>query len=178
MNEGVFGLMMGIVFGVPCLMAFFAVLAALFPRAVERTRKVIDDQPLRAFLVGLVNLIFLVALALGLGSLRDSLDWAFLAIVQLLVLTVLLVGVTFGLAGLVQVLGVRLAPSRGPIGRTMWGTGALALACLIPYVGWFGLLAYAMMLGMGGFILSWFGPRADASDRPQEPTAGPQETSG
>ncbi|MEW6568316.1 MAG: hypothetical protein AB1449_09165 [Chloroflexota bacterium] len=160
MNQGLV-LLVAVVAGIVCLIALFAVLQAFFPRPVERARHAIEDQPVRAFLVGLVNLVFLLALGAGLGALRSNLGWRFLDLILLLLFALFLVGAAFGLAGLVQVLGARLMPQRAPAARTAWGTAALTLACLTPYVGWFGLLTYSVMLGLGAFLIGLFSGRAN-----------------
>jgi hypothetical protein len=143
-----------------CLIALFGVLEALFPRTVERTRRVADESPRRALLIGLVNLIFLVAAGFGIGALHNRSALAFFV---LLAFMFLMIGITLGLAGMVQVVGSRLFPERIGLQRTGWGAGALVLACLVPYVGWFGLLPYLALTGLGAFLLSWFG----------EPSQGP-----
>jgi hypothetical protein len=139
-----------------CLVALFLVLETLFPRLVARTHDAAEAMPGRAFLLGLVNFLFLFALLAVLSALGENLRIGALQLLALLVLALLLILLTFGLAGVAQLLGARLAPERGPLARTLWGAAALTLACLTPFLGWFGLLPYTALLGLGAFILSWF----------------------
>ncbi len=142
------------------LAALSAVGGALFPRPVGWTRQAAEGQAARAFLVGLVNAIFVIALAMGAGALGEATGLTFLPIVSVILLAVLVVGATFGLMGMAELIGERLFPTSRPMGQTLGGAAALLLACLAPYVGWFGLLPYAGLRGLGGFILGWLGTRA------------------
>lgn len=143
------------------LVAFFAVVAALFPHRVSQTEAVINGMPGRSFVVGLVNLIFFGAVMLVFFSLAGRFNGAGLRALGGLFLIVLSIGVSFGLAGVVQVLGARIKDGAIGLTRTAWGTVLLALGCGLPFIGWFGLLPYAASLGLGGFILSFF-TRPDA----------------
>jgi hypothetical protein len=138
------------------LVAFFAVVAAFFPYRVSRMEVVIDGMPGRSFVVGLVNLIFFGAVMLVFFSLAERFNGGGLRAVGGIFLVCLSIGVSFGLAGVVQVLGARIKDGATGLVRTAWGTILLALACGLPFVGWFGLLPYAAGLGLGGFILSFF----------------------
>jgi hypothetical protein len=158
MDRGIGLLLLPFVVGAS-LVALFAVMGVFFSRTLERTRAVIEELPARSLLIGLVNLLFVLAIAFGLGALRKSMGPSYLDLLALLVLAFLVVGVTFGLAAAVQVVGARLLPERGPLAQRMWGSVALVLACLVPYVGWFGMLPYLALTGLGALILSWFGGR-------------------
>ncbi len=154
MNE-LLGLSAAVVLGSLTLTAFFLVVNALFPNRVARTRAMADASPSRAFGVGVLNWIFLSALAFTFFVLSDNLGFTLFSIPGTLVLAVIAIGLIFGLAGLVQLVGERLAPSQGPAARTIWGSLALSLACATPVVGWFALLPYAAIVGLGAFVLSF-----------------------
>ena len=142
------------------LVVFFVVLNALFPRRVARTRTVADAMPGRAFAVGLVNFLFFGAITFILftlvGQVGNDLLRIILALPALFFLSVLSVGLSFGLAGVVQLVGERLAASQTELRRTVWGALALSLGSSLPFVGWFGLLPYAGLLGLGAFIVGFF----------------------
>ncbi len=55
-----------------------------------------------------------------------------------------------------QLVGTRLYAEKEAVPRTVWSTFSLAFACLLPFVGWFGLLPFLGLLGLGAFILSIF----------------------
>ena len=146
------------------LVALFAVGGGLFPRQLAWTRQAAETQAARSFLIGLANTIFVIALALGAAALGEATGWAVLPIVTVLLLAVLVIGLAFGLTGMAELVGERLFPSSRPLARTAAGGAALVLACLAPYIGWFGLFPYVCLRGLGGFILGWFGSRARPAD--------------
>jgi hypothetical protein len=148
------------VLGALGLAAFFIVLAALFPTRLGRTRAIAGRSPGRAFVVGLINTFFVIVLALAFLAVSNWTSIQFLALPALLLLGLLALGLTFGLGGVVLLLGERLLPERPPLARTAFAAVALGLACAVPYVGWFGLYPYAALLGLGAFILSFFEPAA------------------
>jgi hypothetical protein len=112
-------------------------------------------MPGRSFVVGLVNLVFFGAVMLVLFSLADRFHGAGLRALGGIFLALLSIGVSFGLAGVAQVVGARIKDETVGLVRTAWGTVLLGLACALPFIGWFGLLPYAASLGLGGFILSF-----------------------
>jgi hypothetical protein len=159
MDQGI-GMLVLLIVVATSLVALFAVMGVLFPRTLERTRAAVEELPARSFLIGLVNLVFVLAIGLGLGALRASLGLGFLDLITLLLLILLVGVITFGLAAVVQAVGGRLLPGRSELAQRIWGAVALVLACLTPYVGWFGLLPYLALTGLGAFILGWLGGRA------------------
>jgi len=138
------------------LVAFFAVLWAFFPNRLARVEAVVNGMPGRSFTVGLVNLVFFGAVMLVMFSLADRFRGGGLRAVGGIFLVLLSIGVSFGLAGVVQVVGGRLRDPASSLVRTAWGTVLLTLGCGLPFIGWFGLLPYAASLGLGAFILSFF----------------------
>ena len=138
------------------LVAFFIVLKALFPHRLAKTSAIADALPGRAFLVGLVNFLFFGALAIAFLALNDKFGKGLLVIPALFFLTPLTLGLSFGFGGITQLLGQRLAPQKTELQRTIWGALVLGFGCLLPIVGWFGLLPYTALLGLGAFIVSFF----------------------
>lgn len=143
------------------LVPFFIVVGALFPKRVAKTQSVLDLMPGRAFAVGLVNFVFFLAIGMVFFILADKTDGllkAILTIPALVIFTVLAITLSFGLAGMVNLVGERVAPSQSPWRRALWGTLLLGLGCSVPLVGWFLLLPYASCVGIGAFITSFFQP--------------------
>ncbi|MEW5871936.1 MAG: hypothetical protein AB1894_21890 [Chloroflexota bacterium] len=139
-----------------CLTAFFAILNIFFPRRIERTRRMAEELPGRSFAIGLVNCIFFaillaVFMALGRGLRGDA-----MGLLGLIVLIPFAIGAIFGVAGLVELVGARLAAQEGGLKRTAWGAAGLELACALPFVGWFGLAPFVLVLGVGAFITGLF----------------------
>jgi hypothetical protein len=101
---------------------------------------------------------------MGLGALGENLRLSFMGVIVFLLAVALVVVLTFGLAGMAEIVGGRLAPDRGRVRTTGWGTAALALGCLTPYVGWFGLLPFVALTGIGAFVLGWYTDRAKPAE--------------
>ena len=138
------------------LCGFFAVLGVFFPGRVARTRQMMTALPRRSFLVGAVNFLFLSALTFVLAQLGAQNSNNLLNFLAILLAALLGVGASFGLGAAAETVGERLAPGASGLWRTAAGTGLLSLACAFPFVGWFGLLPFALFSGLGGFILTFF----------------------
>jgi hypothetical protein len=146
-----------------CLTALFLVVEVLFPRAVEQTRAAASDSPGRSLLLGLVNAGFLIVLAVAITSAGvDALN-----VIALILLAILVAGLAVGLTAMARFLGQRLFPGSGETKRMVAGSGLLILACLMPFVGWFGLFPYVGLRGLGGFVLAMARRRAAASPAPE-----------
>lgn len=148
------------------VVAFFVVLEALFPRRIARTCALAEAMPGRAFLAGMVNFLFFggVALALfGLGERAgEGLLKAILSVPAFILLGLLGIGLSLGLGGIAVLVGQRLATraQRDADGACQWkltarGALALGLACLTPFAGWFILLPYVALTGLGAAILGF-----------------------
>ena len=136
------------------LIALLVIFKSLFPKMIEDIRTFADDEPSRSFWLGLVNFLFLTAISIGLASLGEGLRSSLLYIPFFLVVAFIIVGMTLGLAGITQIVGERLFPERLVVRRSIYSSGMLYLACLTPFIGWFGLFPYVGLTGFGGFILS------------------------
>lgn len=149
-------------FGAATLAAFFVVLAALFPDRVARTRAAAGRAPGRSFFIGLVNAAFFLALILALQAIGEATGLQLFGIPAVLLLALLSIAALFGLGGVVQLVGERLLPERSHYLRLAAGAVTLGLGCALPFAGWFGLLPYVTVLGLGAFALSFFEPRPPA----------------
>lgn len=141
------------------LIPFLIVLSVLFPARLAKTQANIDRMPGRAFVIGMVNFLFLLAIALLLFSLGDRVDGllkVILVLPALVIATTLCIALSFGLGGVANTLGERLAPTQSKWRQVLWGTLLLGLGCSLPFVGWFVLFPYAGWVGVGAFIVSFF----------------------
>jgi hypothetical protein len=145
-----------LLFGNLFLVAFVATLVALFPRRLAQTRAAADAMPGRAFTIGLINGLFFSALILAFSAVADRVGNELPRIPAVLLLALVGLGVSFGLAAVAELVGERLRPQTAGLVRITWGTLSLSLACSLPFVGWFLLLPYAACLGLGAFIISLF----------------------
>jgi hypothetical protein len=144
-------------FGILCLTltGFFLAVGALFPNRVARTRRMAEALPGRALGVGLVNLAFFAIVSFAFFVLADNTRIALLVVPGTVALALLLISLVFGLTGMVQIVGERLAPAQSPAARSLWGALTLCFGCAAPVVGWFFLLPFVAGLGLGGFLLSF-----------------------
>ncbi|NIM96347.1 MAG: hypothetical protein GTO18_21830 [Anaerolineales bacterium] len=150
--ENGFAFLLLVIMSALCLWALLIVLGVLFPTIVQNTRRAAEITPGRAFLIGFINTIFFLIVVTALGSLQVPV----IQILTLLILVVLVLGITFGFAGMVPIIGARLVPDRDAMKQNFWGAAAMILACLTPIIGWFGLFPYLGFRGLGGLILSLF----------------------
>ena len=159
-----------LIFGNLFLIAFVLTVGALFPKRLAQTRLVAEVMPGRAFIVGLVNVLFFGAVGLAFSALADWINNELPRLPALIFIAVLAFGLSFGLAGMAQLVGARLFPQRGEIARTAWGTLSLSLGSTLPFIGWFALLPYAACLGLGAFIIGFF-YRARSTEVVDKPAA-------
>ncbi len=141
------------------LAAYFLFIGALFANRVAKTQRVITAVPGRSFGVGLVNFAFFGTVALVLFSLAEnagSVAKAILILPALFITAVLAVLLSFGLAGMVDLLGERILPEVTSWKRIVFSTAVLSFACALPVVGWFLLFPYVGFVGIGAFILGLF----------------------
>lgn len=158
MND-IFRLFFIVTFLTISLTAYFLVIGALFANRTTKTQRVLTAMPGRSFGVGLVNFLFFGVIALVLFSLAEnagSFIKVILTLPALLITAVLAIMLSFGLAGMSNLLGERIFPEVTLWKRTLIGTAILSFACALPLVGWFLLLPYAGFVGIGAFILGLF----------------------
>jgi hypothetical protein len=141
------------------LAAYFLVVGALFANRTTRTQHMITSMPGRSFGVGLVNFLFFGVIALVLFSLAGNAG-KFVKVVLItpasLITALLIIMLSFGLTGMVNLLGERIFPEVASWKRTAYGTMILSFACALPFVGWFLLFPYVGFVGIGAFILGLF----------------------
>ena len=136
--------------------AYFLVLNALFAPRLTRTRSIAQSMPARSFGIGLVNFLFFAVIAIVLFSIAEnagSFIKGVLSIPGIIILALLALALSFGLAGMSNLIGERIFPDLPLWKQTLWGTICLTLACALPFVGWFLLLPYVGCVGIGAVIL-------------------------
>jgi hypothetical protein len=141
------------------LFGFFTVMNVLFPKRISQTQKILQKPVGRPFGIGLVNILFFLPISLLLLSLGDVTSGPLKAIIMvpaLFLLAVLLSLASFGLLSVVNMVGDQITPDQSLLKRTFWSTLMLSLACALPLVGWFLLLPYILIIGVGAVILGFF----------------------
>lgn len=145
---------------------------ALFPAVVARSRERYERQPVRVTLVGLAIVVPSLTVSIALSkavphAVVQSLSVGFMLVLGLLAL--------IGSAGLVERIGLGLSSqvdAQQPWRRVMRGGIVLALAFLMPFLGWFVLLPWTLISGLGAWALAG---RAARSPRASHGVAVPSE---
>ncbi len=153
MNQVVPILFVIVVSGI-CLVSLFLVVNAFFNRILERTKTAATERATRSFVTGFVNTLFLVAVGLGLIAIGQNAGGGVLFVLGFVIGLALLLGTIFGMTAMMLVLKERLFP--GQLGnRPLIFAGSIGtLACLTPYIGWFGLFPYMIFRGLGALIIT------------------------
>ena len=149
--------------------------AALFPDTVERARRQYHERPIR--ITGLGVGLTAPALLVGVALLQQAVN----PLAKLAGAIVLAVPVLLGLlgsAGLATRIGLGLPAQRDdghPWHRMMRGSVVLSLTFLLPVIGWFVVLPWTLVSGVGAAVAAIRGARASA--RSATPPAAPVASS-
>lgn len=152
MNDA-FGLLLLSPLLVVTLTALFSVMGVLFADWVQGTREAAERMPGRATLLGVVNLLFASIVIAALSAVGEG---GALQLIALLLLSVLAIGVSFGMAGMAPLIGARLTPQASASRQVMWGSAAMLTASLTPFLGWFVLFPYLALRGFGALVIFLF----------------------
>jgi hypothetical protein len=150
----------------------------LWPRAVARAAAVCGKGLIKPFLAGLPLTAVMIIAAAVLGNLGPAGKIAAVVTVCLYLMIA-----NCGVAGLVTVVGERLAGHSGDVGpqlpwrATLRGGVALGLASLLPILGWFVILPAAVIVGCGANLLSFLRALTATRVRSGHALASPVETS-
>lgn len=166
-NVGVFGsLMIAWVVGLVGLIPMTLVLQTLFPRLLRRAADNVERGPWSALIVGVLGILvgFLAShvarQASGAGQ-----------VIALAVITLLTIGVVFGLAASFRAMGSRIYFSmnspRADFGfpTTLLGGVVLWLAAILGGV----TAVLPGVIGLGACLIAWFGKTASAPVPPRMP---------
>ena len=167
--------------GFLCGLPMLVVLAtALLTRYLERVKRATAAFPWQSFLLGLVNAVFWLAIAIVMG---DSASAALKVIAALIVLILLLAITLIGLPAAANIAGERvlalLTDRPNPRMFTLVvGILCLGISALLPIVGWLAV-AVLVLTGLGAALLALLRPKqippapppAEASSVPKEPAA-------
>lgn len=136
------------------LVASFLFMRGLFPVRVDTIRQTLENHWKRSFWIGLLNTVLITIFVLGLGSIGQSNPIVLLPAVG--IYSAFLIGLLYGLAAFVDLLGERLYPDLGPVKRNIRGGAVFLLASLLPAVGWFLLFPYGISLAIGAVVIHLF----------------------
>jgi len=153
----IINLLLVIFFSGATLTALLAAVALLIPGPVGRSRQALQAAPWRAFWLGLVNLVFFLALVLALVKVAQAVVppvAAVLGLLALLILGSLLLVTLLGLTGLVALLRERMGAGRSPLAGQVWAAVLLLLAGLTPVVGWWVFTPVTVIIALGAGVIT------------------------
>jgi hypothetical protein len=148
----------------------------LWPRAVAKAATICGKGLIKPFLAGLPLTAVTIFAAAVLSNFGPAGKIAAVATVCLYLMIA-----NCGVAGLVTVVGERLADPSGIIGSqqpwraTLRGGVVLGLASLLPILGWFVILPVAVIIGCGANLLSLLRAFVGSRVRPGHVLASPVE---
>ncbi len=135
---------------------YWLMASGLFPRFVECCAERIGGAPVKTALLGIFTLGPLVAIGLAISS--KAPNGAGKALGLGIALLALLGGL-FGSAGLALRIGIGLRAERDerdPWRRILRGSIVLALTFVLPFIGTFLVMPFALAAGFGAFVLAVF----------------------
>ena len=152
-------LVLVVLFSLAALIASLIMIRGLFPVRVERVRQTLENNWKRSFWIGLLNTVLITIFVLGLGALGNSAPIFFFPAFG--IYGVFLIGLLYGLAAFVQILGERLFPDQTPVKKDIQAGAVYLLASSLPMVGWFLLFPYGISLAVGAVVITYFQDRKE-----------------
>jgi len=149
-----FGLFLLLLMSCACFGVLLTLLCQLFPDAVTRSAEYAADRHGRSVLLGFLNALLVLALAAVLAMIGERVGFPFFIILGGGLLLVLIVGLLLGLSGSALLIGRKIKPASDEQLQSLWGSGAIILAALTPYLGWFLFFPYILFRGLGGFVMA------------------------
>jgi len=134
------------------LVASFIFFRGLFPIRVSKIQATLENNWKRSFWLGLLNTILITIFVFGFGSLGNGSPLFYIPAFAMY--GVFLIGLLFGLAAFVQILGERLFANLDPVKRDVKAGSVLLLTSLLPFVGWFLLFPYVISLSFGAVVIT------------------------
>ena len=154
--QDMFGLLFLVIFSAVSLIAFFLAIRLFFPQRVMQVQRAAEEMHSRAFLLGVVNTLFMAAIIIGLLALAENTGSGIISILAILLMVVFVVVLALGLTAVIQMAGIRLMPEANENRRFILGALVIVLGSLTPFIGWFGFFLYVSFLGVGSVIVSLF----------------------
>ena len=134
------------------LVASLVFFRGLFPIRVSKIQATLENNWKRSFWLGLLNTILITIFVFGFGSLGNGSPLFYIPAFAMY--GVFLIGLLFGLAAFVQILGERLFANLDPVKRDVKAGSVLLLTSLLPFVGWFLLFPYVISLSFGAVVIT------------------------
>lgn len=163
----VISLILIILVGGGALAALLVVLALLQPGVTGQCKIAIEKDTRRSCWLGLVNLIFFLALAaFMMGASATLVPWlqAAMTVFAVAIVATLIMVALLGLSGMVLLLAERMGKAPTPLTGLIRSSGLLVAGAITPFVGWWLFVPVVLILGLGSGILVLF--------RRKKPTTG------
>ena len=154
------------------MVSYWLLAAALFPRALAQSRSTYDTRGGRATFMGLVTTV--PSLLLGAVLLQQGPHPLLKLLGAVLVSTPVALGLA-GSAGLCDRIGAGLpadGDARQPWRRVLRGGVVLSFAFVLPVIGWFVLLPWTLVSGVGASVASLGAARRSR----RQPQASPADS--
>jgi hypothetical protein len=138
-----------------CYVSYWLAASALFPGVVDRARRQYERHPFRVTLVGIALAVPFVLVSIGIGKVAHPLA-------KMLGVAVISVPILYGLigsAGLALRIGASLQSSLDetqPWRRVLRGSVVLSLTFLLPVIGWFIVMPWTLVSGLGAAVCAMF----------------------
>ena len=132
------------------LVALVLLVNAAFPNLITRARANVERMPVRSFIVGFINFLFFGLIAAALTSAAPDA----LKMLGITLATVLLGFLALGIAALARLIGERIDAQHDAIRQLIVGVVVIAVAALVPFVGWFLVPLVGLMSGFGAVIVA------------------------
>lgn len=160
-----------------CYVSYWLAAAALFPSVVERARAQYETHPFRITLVGLALAVPFILVSIGIGKVAHPLA-------KMVGVAVISIPVLYGLvgsAGLALRIGASMKSSLDltqPWRRVLRGSVVLSLTFLLPVIGWFVVMPWTLVSGLGAAVSAMFQkqPATNTQVQPVPAAAAVDET--
>jgi len=143
----------GLMFALPALLIF---LNLGFYETSTRAATRLAKGAIVPFFVGLIPIIFIgapAALLLSIGSFMQACGTIFMMVISLWAF--------WGLAVVARLIGMRIAwmnkRDENALVESISGAFALSFAIAFPVIGWFIVLPFGLVIGMGAIVMTMFG---------------------
>jgi hypothetical protein len=156
------GLILIMLVGGAALAALLVALVLLQPGVTGQCKIAIEKETRRSFWLGLVNLLFFLALAaFMMGASATFVPWlqAAMAVFAVAIVATLAMVALLGIGGMVQVLAERMGKAPTPLVGLIRSAGLLVGAAVAPFVGWWLFAPVILIFGLGAGILVLFRPK-------------------
>ena len=148
------------------LIVLLGTIGLFLPHSVERALQKLEFNPVKSFVVGMINLVFWFVILVfwfewtqynGGPEMMPFLIGTALGI--LIIIGLIIPGIP-GLVAMARLTGKRWNVSASPLGQDLRGGLLLVLACLVPYVGRYIFTPALLCTAMGAGLLTFFQPRS------------------